>query len=299
MPKIKYRPLGALCQGDNSEVFIHRLLETNPVPALWTANDLQVPGATALRRMTLIVEMKTAPPRVREKIWRRHLSERLIRSLAEGGARKAFSLCVYGPPGTGKSAFTRYLAEKMGLEVLQKRVSDLFSMWVGETEKAIARAFEEAQETDAFLVFDEADSLLADRGLAIRSWEITQVNEMLTWMESHDLPFACTTNLVDRLDPASLRRFTLKIKFDFMSGTQIRKAFLLYFGAEAPKELLSIRTLTPGDFAVVRRRAEITGARGNSHALVEMLAQECAMKRERARSIGFLRESSGAFRSRP
>ena len=70
----------------------------------------------------------------------RELADRL----AEQGARR-LSLCLQGPPGTGKSAFVRYLAERIGLEVVQKRASDLMSMWVGETEQLIAEAFAEAR----------------------------------------------------------------------------------------------------------------------------------------------------------
>ena len=92
---------------------------------------------------------------------------------------------------------------------MQKRASDLMSCWVGGTERNIAAAFAEARDTGAFLIFDEADSLLADRRFAHRSWEVSQVNEMLTWMESHPLPFACTTNFGEHLDAATLRRFVL------------------------------------------------------------------------------------------
>ena len=124
-----------------------------------------------------------------------------------GNADRGFSLCLQSPPGTGKSAFARYLSECLGLEVLQKHASDLLSPWVGETEQQIAAAFAEARDAQAFLIFDEADSLLANRRSAHRSWEVSQVNEMLTWMESHPLPFACTTNFGEHLDPATLRRF--------------------------------------------------------------------------------------------
>ena len=68
------------------------------------------------------------------------------------------SFCLQGPPGTGKSAFVRYLAERMGLEAVQKHASDLMSKWVGDTEKRIAEAFAEARDAGSFLVFDEADS---------------------------------------------------------------------------------------------------------------------------------------------
>jgi transitional endoplasmic reticulum ATPase len=158
------------------------------------------------------------------------------------------------PPGTGKSAWVRYLADRMGLEAIQKRASDLLGPFVGETEANIAAAFAEARESGAFLIFDEADSLLGDRGGAVRSWEVSQVNEMLTWMEQHPLPFACTTNLPDRLDPASLRRFLVKLRFSWLTTAQARIAFRQFFGAVPPPELDELRTLTPADFALVRRR---------------------------------------------
>ena len=100
-------------------------------------------------------------------------------SIAKNGG-KHFSLCLQGPPGTGKSAFVRYLAERLGLQVTQKRASDLMSMWVGGTEQQIAAVFTEARAEGSILVFDEADSLLADRRGAVSSWEVSQVNEMLT-----------------------------------------------------------------------------------------------------------------------
>lgn len=52
--------------------------------------------------------------------------------------------------------------------------------------------------------------------MAHHGWEVSQVNEMLTWMERHPLPFACTASLMHRLDPASLRRFTVKAALDFL-----------------------------------------------------------------------------------
>ena len=83
------------------------------------------------------------------------------------------------------------------MKVLHKRASDLISKWVGESEQNIAAAFAEARWKKMLLVIDEADSFLQDRRHAHRSWEVTQVNEMLTQMESHPLPFVCTTNLMD------------------------------------------------------------------------------------------------------
>ena len=206
--------------------------------------------------------------------------------LAFSGARH-FSLCLQGPPGTGKSAFVRHLAGRLGLEVLQKRASDLISMWVGGTERNIAEAFEEAREGEAFLVFDEADSLLADRRLARRNWEVSQVNEMLTWMESHPFPIAFTTNFRERLDPATLRRFTFKIALDYLSPEQARIAFRTFFDDEPPDQVEGLASLTPGDFAVVRRKAEILDCLTDTREVMAMLRAECLAKPDFPRRVGF------------
>ena len=210
----------------------------------------------------------------------------LADSLVASGERR-FSLCLQGPPGTGKSAFVRYLAERMGLEVMQKRASDLMSMWVGGTEQNIAAAFAEARDTGAFLVFDEADSLLADRRGAERSWEVSQVNEMLTWMESHPLPFACTTNFGEHLDAATLRRFVFKVALDYLSPGRPGRLPHLLRPRAAGGRIAALTALTPGDFAVVRRKAALLGRLEEPEALAAMLSAECAAKPDRPRPVGF------------
>ena len=111
---------------------------------------------------------------------------------------------------------------------------------------------------------------------------------MLTWMERHPLPFACTTNLIDRLDPASLRRFTVKVKMDYLTKAQAASAFTGFFGLSAPRALGQETALTPGDFAVVLRKARLYGLDTDPTALVTMLAQECAAKPDGPRAIGFI-----------
>ena len=83
----------------------------------------------------------------------RYRSGRTGRTAWRTSGERRFSLCLQGPPGTGKSAFVRYLAERMRLEVMQKRASDLMSCWLGGTEQNIAAAFAEARDTGAFLDF--------------------------------------------------------------------------------------------------------------------------------------------------
>ena len=112
---------------------------------------------------------------------------------------------------------------------------------------------------------------------------------MLTWMESHPLPFACTTNFGEHLDPATLRRFVFKVTLDYLTPAQVEAAFRGYFALPAPAELAALTALTPGDFAVVHRKAEILGGMKEPAALLAMLRAECEAKPDRPRAIGFLR----------
>ena len=200
-----------------------------------------------------------------------------------------FSLCLYGASGTGKSFYARYLAETLKIKYCQKRASDLISPFVGGTEHNIARAFEQAKEENYMLIFDEADSFLQNRSKAHYAWEKTAVNEMLTWMESHPYPFICTTNLMNDIDPASLRRFTFKVKYDFLTPTQVKIAFDFFFGLKVDEGGIShLNKLTPADFTVIKNKAEIFGLKNQPTRLIEMLSEEQKLKApQTTTNIGF------------
>lgn len=212
----------------------------------------------------------------------------LTASLAKPGAPRDVSLCLYGPPGTGKSGYARHLAESIGLEPLLKRGSDLLSKWLGETEQRIAEAFAEALRDNRCLIIDEAEGFLWSRDGASRSWEVSMVNELLVAMETHPLPFACTTNHLDMLDAAALRRFSFKIKFDALTSAQTALAWRRFFERAAPLALSRIEDLTPGDFAVVAKRLRfLDEADRNDAAILRLLEQEAAIKRRGTGRIGF------------
>ena len=220
------------------------------------------------------------------------LADQVVRSRS-----RALSFCLSGPPGTGKSAYARYLAERLGMEILEKRFSDLSSMYLGESEKAIAAAFEEAADLRAFLILDEADSLLRDRAAARHSFEITQVNEMLTWMERHAHPFACTTNAPDILDPAMARRILFKVRFLPMTSQQIAAAYRRLFGSPAPTSVLQLNGLTPGDFATVARKAAVIDER-DLIILAKWLEDEVLAKPDAGRRKDWILAASADLASR-
>lgn len=212
------------------------------------------------------------------------------------GDGQGVSLCLYGPPGTGKSEFVRYLAHRSDRMLCVRRASDILDKYVGGTEHQIAEAFDEARRDGSFLLFDEADSFLHDRRGAVRSWEVTAVNEFLQQLEVFPGVVACTTNLFDSLDQASLRRFVFKIPFDFLRPDQALLAFQrtmadLGGAGEVPSAVESalgrIPNLTPGDFAAVRRRLLCPGRASTAENLLAELQAEVRVKESTAGRIGF------------
>lgn len=204
-------------------------------------------------------------------------------------------LCFYGPPGTGKTAFGHWLAQQLGKPLLTRRASDLISPYVGMTEQNFAQAFEQATDDDAILLLDEVDSFLQDRRNARHSWEISAVNEMLTQMESYGGLFIASTNLMDNLDEAALRRFDLKINFGYLSAdqiTQLLRQHLRQMGLKKPDslklaQLLRQSCLTPGDFALVARRARFNPFTNANQVVDALLAESRLKSATNMRAIGF------------
>ncbi len=204
------------------------------------------------------------------------------------------TMLLHGPPGTGKTAFVRHLAEAMGAPLITKRASDLLGMYVGQTEAAIAAMFEEATDEGAILMLDEADSFLRDRQGAHRSWEVTQVNELLVQMETFEGLFVCATNLLKDLDRAALRRFGLKVQFAPLTPPQaanLLEGTLRSLGVVAPKSATSrvqqIPGLTPGDFAAVARTQRMLSTTPTPTAILNALQAEVDLRNQgRTRTIG-------------
>lgn len=201
-------------------------------------------------------------------------------------AEKNYSLCIYGPPGTGKTAFAHHLVKSVGLQISIKRASDLLSAYWGGTEQNIAHCFEDAIEQGTVLLFDEVDSLLRTRSTAHYSWEATCVNEMLTHMESHPLPFICTTNLMDIVDEAALRRFTFKLKFDYLTPAQLNDACKQLCDVPMDKY---VERITLGDVVAIQKKLSIleVGKKTDTRTLHQLLIEESLLKAGNSRKIGF------------
>jgi transitional endoplasmic reticulum ATPase len=229
-------------------------------------------------------------------------AETLLRSLRrlgetrepdEAGAQ-GVNLLFWGLPGTGKTEFAKHIARQLGKELLIKRMSDLQSMYVGETEKQIAAAFQEAAEREAILFLDEADSLILDRKTAVRNWETSQTNEVLTQMENFPGICICCTNLLSNLDEAVLRRFAWKVKFLPLTHQGKQRLYRRYFQPKGRlsracvERLRQIANLTPGDFKTVLQRSRAADPPMRPDEILDALAAEASYKRVPASTpLGF------------
>lgn len=216
----------------------------------------------------------------------------------ESKNHNSIKILLYGMPGTGKSEFVYYLGNLLNKEVLLKRCSDIQSMWVGETEKNIAGAFNEAQGDNSILFFDEADSFLYPRKDAHHSWEKNFTNEILTQIDSYKGIVVFATNEIDGLDHAAFRRFQFKIEFLSLTSegniqfyNNILRPLVLNDNDLSEKEInriQSIEDLTPGDFVVVKEQNIFTNQSAITHQrLIESLTNETKHKESKKMLVGF------------
>ena len=120
---------------------------------------------------------------------------------------------------------------------------------------------------------------------------------MLQGMERYDGIFICTTNLMDSIDQAALRRFTFKIRFKPLTAVQREAMFVVEalegdaarLEAAHAARLAKLDQLCPGDFAAVKRQVEILAEALVPEEFMAQLEAEHRIKPEvrEARSMGF------------
>jgi SpoVK/Ycf46/Vps4 family AAA+-type ATPase len=129
---------------------------------------------------------------------------------------RGLSALFSGAPGTGKTMIAGLIAKELGLELFRVDLSRVVSKWVGETEKNLGTAFDEARNARAILLFDEADALFGKR-TEVRSsndrYANLETNYLLQRIEAFEGIVLLTTNRDTQIDEAFRRRLRFRIEF--------------------------------------------------------------------------------------
>ncbi|ENN96387.1 cell division protein CDC48 [Methanocaldococcus villosus KIN24-T80] len=127
------------------------------------------------------------------------------------GVRPPKGVLLFGPPGTGKTLLAKAVANEAGANFISVKGPEIFSKWVGESEKAIREIFKKArQNAPCIIFFDEIDAIAPKRGRDISTGVTDKVvNQLLTELdgmeEPKDVVVIAATNRPDIIDPALLR----------------------------------------------------------------------------------------------
>ena len=131
---------------------------------------------------------------------------------------KTAGLCALfkGPPGTGKTTAAAALADALDVPLYRADSAGLISKYIGESEKHLDKLFEAAARHRCALVFEEADALFCKRsdvGDAHDRYANQGTSYLLQRLEAHDGLCLMTTNMLENIDPAFLRRIDAVIDF--------------------------------------------------------------------------------------
>ncbi len=207
----------------------------------------------------------------------------------------AMNLLFHGVPGTGKTVLAKQLAKELDRPLLIIRGSDVLDKYFGETEKKIVQVFNEARQKEGILLLDEIDSLLADRTRAVRSWEVSQVNELLTQMEHGPAIMIAATNNIQKIDKASMRRFLSRVEFSPLQSAQVidvyNKIFQPLVGRAKltrfqMKQLQSMKSLTTAELVRIRQRLELLCDKTDHTSILEEFISE--RPQQSSQAAGFL-----------
>ena len=228
-----------------------------------------------------------------------------IRSrMKDSGFRCGFTCLFYGEPGTGKTESVLQLARQTGRDIIQVNISQIKSMWVGESEKNIKQLFDDYKakvkdsERTPILLFNEADAIINKRQegaeRAVDKMENSIQNIILQEMETLDGILIATTNLVQNMDKAFERRFLYKIRFEkptIEARMNMWHEMIPALNEEDSRALASKYNFSGGQIENIARHYTISNIlHGKSDNIVQELSAYCDSERlesKEVRRIGF------------
>ena len=189
------------------------------------------------------------------------------------GIRPPKGILLYGPPGCGKTLLARAVATESEANFITIKGPEVFSKWVGESEKAVREVFRKARmAAPAVIFFDEFDSLVPRRGMGAGDSMVTErvISQLLTEMDGimrlEDVVVIAATNRPDMIDPAVLR-----------PGRFDRLIYVPAPDEKARLEIFKIYTKNMPLAKDVNLEELARAAKGYSGADIEALCREAAL----------------------
>jgi SpoVK/Ycf46/Vps4 family AAA+-type ATPase len=155
------------------------------------------------------------------------------------------------------------IARELGLDLYRVDLARITSKWIGETEKNLAEVFDAAEDGQALVLFDEADSLFAKRTevkSSVDRYANLEVNYLLQRLDTFEGVAILTTNLEGSIDMAFKRRMSLRLAFPFPDEEMRIRLWAAHIPPEVP-------TLGDFDFADLARRFPMSGGYIRNSAL--------------------------------
>lgn len=150
---------------------------------------------------------------------------------------KGASALFSGPLGTGKTMAAEVIANELQLELYKIDLSSVVSKYIGETEKNLAKIFDEAETSNTILFFDEADALFGKRTQvsdAHDRYANIETSYLLQKMEEYNGIVILATNLRENMDDAFTRRIRFIVEFPFPDAASREQIWMTHFPGEAP-----------------------------------------------------------------
>ncbi|MGE0726905.1 MAG: ATP-binding protein [Acidimicrobiia bacterium] len=143
----------------------------------------------------------------------------------------------HGPSGTGKTLSAEIVAHELGLDLFRIDLAAVVSKYIGETEKNLEQIFQAAASGRVVLLFDEADAIFGERSKtqdAHDRYANLEVSYLLQRIEAYDGVAILTTNLMNNIDQAFLRRIDVAVEFTLPEEDERRALWQGGFPPGAP-----------------------------------------------------------------
>lgn len=186
-----------------------------------------------------------------------------------------------GISGTGKTMAAEVVAGELGLPLFRIDLAGVVSKWIGETEKNLDRVFEAAADSNALLVFDEADALFGKRSEVRDShdrYANLEISYLLQKMEAYDGAAILATNMRQQIDDAFLRRLAFTVVFPLPEAGDRVRIWEAVWPPELPRssdvdvERLARLKLTGGNIKnVVMAAAHLAADDGGVVSMTQLL----------------------------